>query len=70
MANPTDADALDVARDVEKRDYVKEAEPFQRVPFDQKPDLEDYQAEDRTPFMKQLPVEEWADAIEEPDDDQ
>ena len=53
-----------------KRDYIKEAEPFQRVPFDQKPDLDAYEAEDRTPFMKELPVEEWADAVEERDDEQ
>jgi len=53
-----------------KRDYIKEAEPFQRVPFDQKPDLDDYEPADRTRFMKELPVEDWADAVEEPHDEQ
>jgi hypothetical protein len=50
-----------------KRDYVKEAEPFQRVPWEERPDPADFEAGDRTPFMKNLPVQDWADAVEEPD---
>ena len=50
-----------------KRDYVKEAEPFQRVPWDEKPEISEYEAGDRTPFLKKLPVREWADAVEGPD---
>ncbi len=46
-----------------KHDHIKEAEPFKRVPFDEKPKISDYEAEDRTPFMKKLPVEEWAAAV-------
>lgn len=39
-----------------KRDYVKEAEPFKRVPWDEKPDIAEYEAGDRTPFIEKLPV--------------
>ncbi len=48
-----------------KRDYVKEAEPFKRVPWDERPQLSDFEAGDRTPQMKKLPVQDWADAVEE-----
>jgi hypothetical protein len=51
-----------------KRDFVKEAEPFQRVPWEERPDPQDFEVADRTPHMKKLPVEEWADAVEEPED--
>ena len=48
-----------------KRDYIKEAEPFKRVPWEEKPEISDYEARDRKPFMKKLPVQEWADGVEE-----
>ncbi|OGO43774.1 MAG: iron-sulfur cluster-binding protein [Chloroflexi bacterium RBG_16_57_9] len=45
-----------------KRDYLKEVQPFQRIPFEQKPNIPDYAVADRTPFLKKLPVKEWAEA--------
>ena len=47
----------------EKRDFLKEVEPFQRIPFATKPPLADYDAADRTPFLKKLPVKAWVEAL-------
>ncbi|MBU0608470.1 MAG: DUF362 domain-containing protein [Armatimonadetes bacterium] len=47
----------------EKRDYVKEVEPFQRVPFAERPNVADFDGPDRTEAMENLPVEAWADAV-------
>jgi len=47
----------------EKKDFLKAVQPFQRVPFDKRPPLPEYEVPDRTPFLKKLPVKEWVEAL-------
>jgi len=46
-----------------KRDFVLEAAPYKRVPFEEKPSHEEFKPGDRKKYLKKLPVKEWADAV-------
>jgi uncharacterized Fe-S center protein len=54
---------LIVRRMWEKRDFLKEVQPFQRVPFAEKPPYQDFAVPDRTEYLKKLPVKEWVEAL-------